>query len=169
MNFDYSTLRYVKLFIKKQIMNFKTLTNKKTVDLVDYVKTYLIANPDTELLIGCDSQNHAYNTTYATVVALYKPNGGAHVLFNKEVLPVEKVRQVRLMNEVWKSVEVAELLKNAGLPQVKYIDIDVNPDKRYKSNEVLRAAVGLVEGMGYKVRYKSMGVMVTYAADMLVK
>jgi predicted RNase H-related nuclease YkuK (DUF458 family) len=73
------------------------------------------------------------------------------------------------MNEVWKSVETAEILKNAGLPQVKYIDIDVNPDKRYKSNEVLRAAVGLVEGMGYTVRYKSLGVMATYAADMLVK
>ena len=150
-------------------MNFRTLTNRKTIDLVEYVKAYLNDNPDTELLVGCDSQNYAYNTTYATVVALYKPKGGANVLFNKEVLPVERVRQVRLMNEVWKSVEVAELLKNAGLPQVKYIDIDVNPDKRYKSNEVLRAAVGLVEGMGYKVRYKTLGTMATFAADTLVK
>jgi predicted RNase H-related nuclease YkuK (DUF458 family) len=150
-------------------MNFKTLSNRKPIELVDYVKAYLNANPYTELLVGCDSQNHAYNTTYATVVALYKPGGGAHVLFNKEVLPLEKVRQVRLINEVWKSVEVAELLKNADIPQVKYIDIDINPDKRYKSNEVLGTAIGMVEGLGYTVRYKSMGVMATYAADMLVK
>jgi predicted RNase H-related nuclease YkuK (DUF458 family) len=73
------------------------------------------------------------------------------------------------MTEVWKSIEVAEVLKNAGLPQVKYIDIDINPDKRYKSNEVLRAAVGLVEGMGYQVRYKTLGAMATFAADTLVK
>jgi len=150
-------------------MNFRTLSNRKAVNLVDYVKAYLDQYSGAELLVGCDSQNYTGNTTYATVVALYRPKGGAHVLFNKEVLPLEKVRQVRLMNEVWKSVEVAELLKNAGLPQVKYIDIDVNPDKRFKSNEVLRSAVGLVEGMGYTVRYKSMGVMATYAADMLVK
>lgn len=150
-------------------MEFRTLTNRHKVNLVDYVKQYLSDNPGVEILVGCDSQNYTANTTYATVVALYKPKGGAHVLYNKEVLPIERVRQVRLMNEVWKSVEVAELLKNSGLPQVKYIDIDVNPDKRYKSNEVLRSAVGLVEGMGYTVRYKSMGVMATYAADMLVK
>jgi len=150
-------------------MEFRTLTNRHKVNLVDYVKQYLSDNPGVELLVGCDSQNYTANTTYATVVALYKPKGGAHVLYNKEVLPLERVRQVRLMNEVWKSVEIAELLKNSGLPQVKYIDIDVNPDKRFKSNEVLRSAVGLVEGMGYTVRYKSMGVMATYAADMLVK
>jgi predicted RNase H-related nuclease YkuK (DUF458 family) len=150
-------------------MNFRTLTNRHKVNLVDYVKQYLSDNPGVEILVGCDSQNYTANTTDATVVALYKPKGGAHVLYNKEVLPLERVRQVRLMNEVWKSVEIAELLKNSGLPQVKYIDIDVNPDKRYKSNEVLRSAVGLVEGMGYTVRYKSMGVMATYAADMLVK
>lgn len=150
-------------------MEFRTLSNRHKVNLVDYVRQHLIENPDTEILIGCDSQNHPKSTVYATVVALYKPKGGAHVLYFKEVLPVEKVRQVRLMNEVWKSVEVAELLKNSGLPQVKYIDIDVNPDKKYKSNEVLRSAVGLVEGMGYTVRYKTLGVMATYAADMLVK
>ena len=150
-------------------MKFRTLSNRQSVNLVDYVTQYLIENPEVEILVGCDSQNYTANTTYATVVALYKPKGGAHVLYNKEVLPLERVRQVRLMNEVWKSVEVAELLKNSGLPQVKYIDIDVNPDKRFKSNEVLRSAVGLVEGMGYTVRYKSMGVMATYAADMLVK
>jgi predicted RNase H-related nuclease YkuK (DUF458 family) len=150
-------------------MQFKTLSNRKQINLVEYVTKYLSENPTADILIGCDSQNYTGTTVYATVVALYKPKGGAHVLFNKEVLPLEKVRQLRLMNEVWKSVEVAELLKNSGLPQVKYIDIDVNPDKRYKSNEVLRSAVGLVEGMGYTVRYKSMGVMATYAADMLVK
>jgi predicted RNase H-related nuclease YkuK (DUF458 family) len=154
-------------------MNFKTLSNRKTVDLVDYVKAYLNDNPDTELLVGCDSQNYAYNTTYATVVALYKPKGGAHVLFNKEILPLERVRQVRLMNEVWKSIEVAELLKNSGLPQVKYIDIDINADEKYKSNIVLTSALGLIKGLGYEARYKNAKngyiPMVTYFCDVLVK
>jgi uncharacterized protein len=158
-----------KIFIKNKHMEFKTLSTKKKIDLVDYIKSYLNAYPTTELLIGCDSQNYTYNTVYATVVALYKPGNGAHILYNKENLELEKVRSIRLMNEVWKSIEVAELLRNSGLPKAKYIDIDLNPDKRYKSNEVLRSAVGLVEGMGYTVRYKSLGVMATYAADMLVK
>lgn len=150
-------------------MEFRTLRNRKQIDLVEYVKQYIHENPQVEILIGCDSQNHIDSTVYATVVALYKPQAGAHLLFCKEVTPVERTRQVRLMNEVWKSIEVAELLRLADLPRAKYIDIDLNPDKRYKSNEVLRAAVGLVEGMGYNVRYKTLGALVTTAADALVK
>ena len=150
-------------------MQFKTLRNRKDINLIEYVRGYIEENPQVEILIGCDSQNHINTTVYATVVALYKPQAGAHVIFCKEITPVERTRQVRLMNEVWKSIEVAELLLSSGLPRAKYIDIDLNPDKRYKSNEVLRAAVGLVEGMGYKVRYKSLGALVTTAADALVK
>jgi predicted RNase H-related nuclease YkuK (DUF458 family) len=150
-------------------MEFKTLRDRKSIDLVDYVRSYLNENPEVEILIGCDSQNHLDTTVYATVVALYFPRNGAHVLFCKEITPIERTRQVRLMNEVWKSVEVAEKLRLADLPRAKYIDVDLNPDKRYKSNEVLRSAVGLVEGMGYTVRYKSLGALVTHAADALVK
>ena len=73
------------------------------------------------------------------------------------------------MNEVWKSVEIAEYLKENGLPKVKWIDIDINPDPKYKSNSVLRQAVGLVEGMGYNVRYKQLGAIMTYAANHLVR
>jgi predicted RNase H-related nuclease YkuK (DUF458 family) len=150
-------------------MEFRTLTNQQKIDLIEYIKTYLNNNPHVDILIGCDSQGYWDKTVYATVIALYKPGNGAHVLYKKETVEPERVRQVRLINEVWKSVEVAEFLKNSGLPQVKYIDIDINPDKRYKSNEVLRAAVGLVEGMGYQVRYKTLGAMATFAADTLVK
>jgi len=150
-------------------MEFKTLRDRKSIDLVEYVRSYLIEHPEVEILIGCDSQNHADTTVYATVVALYFPRNGAHLLFCKEVTPVERTRQVRLMNEVWKSVDIAEQLRLAGLPRAKYIDVDLNPDKKYKSNEVLRSAVGLVEGMGYNVRYKTLGALVTHAADALVK
>lgn len=150
-------------------MEFKTLRDRKSIDLVDYVRSYLNENPEVEILIGCDSQNHLDTTVYATVVALYFPRNGAHVLFCKEVTPIERTRQVRLMNEVWKSIDVAERLRLADLPRAKYIDVDLNPDKKYKSNEVLRSAVGLVEGMGYTVRYKSLGALVTHAADALVK
>jgi predicted RNase H-related nuclease YkuK (DUF458 family) len=150
-------------------MEFKKLRDRNSIDLVDYVRSYLIENPEVEILIGCDSQNHLDTTVYATVVALYFPRNGAHVLYCKEITPIERTRQIRLMNEVWKSVEVAEKLRLADLPRAKYIDVDLNPDKRYKSNEVLRSAVGLVEGMGYTVRYKSLGALVTHAADALVK
>jgi len=65
--------------------------------------------------------------------------------------------------------KIAEWLKENGLPKATWIDIDLNPDPKYKSNSVLRQAVGLVEGMGYKVRYKHLGALTTYAANHLVR
>ena len=150
-------------------MTYKKLYSGEKVELLDYVKEYMELNNDVEILIGCDSQNFSDKTIYAIVVALYHKGKGAHVLYNKWKTQREQTRSVRLLNEVWYAVEVAEAMKEAGIPKVKWIDIDINPDPRFKSNEVFRQAVGLVEGMGYEVRYKTLGPIATYAADHLVK
>lgn len=150
-------------------MEYKRLYDGVKVDLVSYVKDWLETKPNAEILIGCDSQNFSDKTIYAIVVALYDTGKGAHVLYNRWKTHKEPTRSTRLLNEVWFAVEAAEYMKNAGIPKVKWIDIDINPDPRYKSNEVFRQAVGLVEGMGYEVRYKSLGPIATYAADHLVK
>ena len=150
-------------------MEYKRLHDSAKVELVSYIKDWIELKPNVEILIGCDSQNFSDKTIYAIVVALYDKGKGAHVLYNRWKTQREPTRNVRLLNEVWYAVEVAEMMKAAGLPKVKWIDIDINPDPKYKSNEVLRQAVGLVEGMGYKVRYKTLGPIATYAADHLVK
>jgi len=150
-------------------MKYKKLYGKEELELVPYVKDYLESNEGVEILIGCDSQNQGEKTTYAIVVALYRNGKGAHVLYKKWKTEREYTRSIRLLNEVWYAVETAEFMREAGIKKPKWIDIDLNPDPRYKSNEVFRQAVGLVEGMGYEVRYKSLGPIATYAADHLVK
>ena len=150
-------------------MKYKKLYGKEEFELVPYVKEYLNENENVEILIGCDSQNQGNHTTYAIVVALYRNGKGAHVLYKRWKTQREQVRSIRLLNEVWYAVETAEEMREAQIPKPKWIDIDLNPDPRYKSNEVFRQAVGLVEGMGYEVRYKSLGPIATYAADHLVK
>jgi predicted RNase H-related nuclease YkuK (DUF458 family) len=150
-------------------MEYKRLYDGVKVDLIGYIHDWIESKPNVEILIGCDSQNFSDKTIYAIVVALYDTGKGAHVLYNRWKTQREPTRNIRLLNEVWYAVEAAETLKAAGLPKVKWIDIDINPDPKYKSNEVLRQAVGLVEGMGYKVRYKTLGPIATYAADHLVK
>lgn len=149
---------------------FRTLYGKEIVDIVGYIKEYLSTREDVEILIGSDSQSYGQKKTiYGVVIALYTKGKGAHVLCSRETVPMERVLSTRLMNEVWKSLEVAEFLKENGLPKAKWIDIDLNPDPKYKSNVALRQAVGLVEGMGYKVRYKHFGALMTYAANHLVR
>ena len=150
-------------------MEYKRLYDGRQVDLISYIKNYLSKKDNIEILIGCDSQNFSDRTVYAIVIALYDKGKGAHVLYRRWRTGVEPTRSTRLLNEVWYAVEAAEHLRAAGLPKVRWIDIDINPDPKYKSNEVFRQAVGLIEGMGYEVRYKTLGPIATYAADHLVK
>jgi predicted RNase H-related nuclease YkuK (DUF458 family) len=150
-------------------MKFKKLYQKDEFELVPYMKEYLKEHTDVDILIGCDSQNFTDRTIYAIVVAMHTPGKGAHVIFRRWKADKEPTRSIRLLNEVWYAIEAAEELKAAGLPKVKFIDIDINPDPKFKSNEVFRQAVGLVEGMGYSCRFKSLGPVATYAADHLVK
>lgn len=151
-------------------MVYKTLNNNENVILADYVRAYKYKNKDAKILIGADSQNTSTKTIYVVVVALYTEGKGAHLVYNKWKEPRERSTPTRLLKEVWSAVECAEYLKEKfGYDEIGMIDIDLNPDPKYKSNQVFRQAVGLVEGMGYKVRTKHKGAMITYAADHLAK
>lgn len=148
---------------------FKTLHESKKVELISYVKQYVADHPDIEILIGCDSQNRKRESIYAVVIGLYTPGKGAHVLYSRFSTPRERENTVRLLNEVWHSIETAEALKNELGIKATWIDIDLNPDPKYRSNQALTSAVGIVTGMGYKVRHKGNSPIMTYAADHLVK
>lgn len=148
---------------------FKTLSQHNQVDLIPYIKEYVSQHPDIEILVGCDSQNRKRETVYAIVIGLYTPGKGAHVLYSKFTSQRERENTVRLLNEVWFSVEVAEAIKNETGVIATWIDIDLNPDPKYRSNQALASAVGIVTGMGYKVRHKGLSPVMTYAADHLVK
>lgn len=154
----------------KLMKNFRTLYGKPIPNFIEYVKGYISTRENIEILIGSDSQCYSNEKTiYGVVIALYNPGKGAHVLCTREIGPMEYDTPSRLLNEVWKSIEIAEFLKNNNIQKPKFIDIDLNPDPKYKSNSVLRQAVGLVEGMGYKVRYKQLGALSIYAANHLVR
>ena len=91
---------------------FKTLSSHRKVDLIPYIREYVANHPETEILIGCDSQNRKRETIYAIVIGLYNPGKGAHVLYSKFFIQRERDNVVRLLNEVWHSVETAEQIKN---------------------------------------------------------
>lgn len=148
---------------------FRTLSTKQSVDLISYIANYVSLNPDVQVLIGCDSQNRTDLTIYALVLGLYMPGKGAHVLYSRFTTKRERDNTTRLLNEVWFSVETAEYLKSELGLVASWIDIDINPDPKYKSNQALSSAVGIVTGMGYKVRHKGNSPIMTYAADNLCK
>ena len=144
--------------------------NGERIPKVDvYIKEYMAEKGEIEILVGTDSQNRGEWTVYSTVIAMYDPGHGAHCIFRRWREPRERIRATRLMNEVWASVACAEELKKNGIENIKYIDIDINPSPRFKSNEVFSSAKGMIEGMGYEVRFKTFGPLVTTMADYVVK
>jgi predicted RNase H-related nuclease YkuK (DUF458 family) len=150
-------------------MNWRSLTNNEDINLQDYLHVWLEANPDHRIYIGCDSHNNAGKTTFATVIVLHHPNKGGHVLYNRSVVNRIQSRYERLWKEVELSVEAAQILMTAGIQSPDYIDIDLNPDPRYQSNTLLRAAVGLIESIGLKARYKSLSPWSISIADSICK
>lgn len=149
-------------------LQFKTLQSRKPIDLVSYVTEYMKSNPDVEIYVGCDSQIHGPVTDYGVVVVLHKGKSGGHVLFSTDQRERINEKFTRLWLEVEYSLHVAELLRSAGI-SIKYLDLDLNPDPRWSSNNVLRAAMGYVESMGYTPRCKPYSWAATYAADKICK
>ena len=153
----------------KDSEKYRKFTGERIDSVGDYVTGYVSTFPDVEIMVGTDSQNRGDYTVYSTVIALYHPGHGAHCIFRRWREKRERVRATRLMNEVWASLSCAEELKKFGIKCIKYIDLDINPSPRFKSNEVYNSAKGMIEGMGYEVRFKTFGPLVTTMADYVVK
>jgi len=146
-------------------MEFRKLSNRQVVDLLPYAVEFLRANPKHKIYVGSDSQNNKRVTVYVTVIVFHGCGGGGHVLFSKTTLPRINDRFTRLWKEVEFSIEAAEQLKALGLPPIESIDLDLNPDPKYGSNNVLRSAVGYVESLGYTARIKPHATMASCVAD----
>ena len=144
---------------------FKRLGDHQEVDLIPYLTAALQESDDIKIYVGSDSHNNSLTTVYATVIVLHYGTSGGHVLYSKE--HVDRVRDTwtRLWNEVERSLSVAEYMYENGLPKADFIDLDLNPDPKYRSNSVLRSAVGYVESLGYVPRIKPYAAAASCCAD----
>ena len=149
---------------------WRDLGKKQEINLVDYIKNYLVEKPETKLFIGTDSQRRANKVAYATVIVLYNDRKGGKVLYTKEVVPAIKDNFIRLFREIELSLEIANELCKEGIEQrLMAIDLDYNEDKRYFSNKLLTSALGWATSLGYTCRTKPFSVAASYASDKLVK
>ena len=155
--------------IEGGLVHFKKWAGEELDNTEKYIKDYVKEYPNVEIIIGTDSQNRRDYTKYSTVIVLYNPGHGGHCIFKRWKTPKERVKNIRLLKEVEESINTANKLVEAGLPKPKYIDLDINPNPKFKSYEVYQTAKGWVESMGYNVRFKTIAPLVTTAADWIVK
>jgi predicted RNase H-related nuclease YkuK (DUF458 family) len=152
---------------------FKRLSDHKVVNIVEYLKKMIEETPEAEIYIGTDSQTHGRKVIYATVIVIHYRGRGGHVLYTKETVAAKKDAlenlPERLWHEVELSLEVAEYLEEEGVKKAKFIDVDVNPDRKWKSNMILASAMGLVAWKGFTGRTKPDAVAASRVADKVCK
>ena len=148
---------------------FKLFGGAIIEDINAYIKDYLEKDPDTLVYVGTDSQQVKRKTIYATVIVLYKPTKGGHIVFKRE--RITKIRNTfeRLWREAELSLSVAKEIKEVveSYNKIVTIDIDYNSDEQYKSNSVLKAALGYLISEGFNVRNKPDAFAASCSADLL--
>lgn len=151
-------------------MLLKRLTDGKEVEIAGYIKQYLedSGRDDIKIYVGCDSQNKADVTIYATTVVLHVGDTGCHVLYLRERLPRIDIMWNRLWREVEQSVTLALYLRENGV-DVHNIDLDLNEDDRFASNKLVSAARGWVESLGINANIKPDLLPAVHAADNINK
>lgn len=137
-------------------MNFKDGQNQ-TVDISDILS--LIEDVSKfQLFIGTDSQikKKERKVVYATCVVLYKIGKGGRVFTSRHKAKIPNSLKERLAAEVWRSLEVAISLNNAGIdPKMNVtIHVDVNKSKKFKSGTYSEELASMVVSQGFKCQVK---------------
>lgn len=148
---------------------FKKMGSDETVELLGYVRLVLESKPSTKIYIGCDSQSFANKTVYVTTVVFRYDSRGAHVIFKKEVVPRVKDLWTKLWGELQRSIDVAGYLKVEGKIEIHQIDLDYNPNPKYKSNVIVKTAIGYMESMGYNYAIKPQTLIAVSVANELCR
>lgn len=158
-------------------MKFKKFSTRKEIEenLIDYVRNFLSANPNSKISIGTDSKYKSKldKAIYATVLVFSYPgidgvfNKGSHLIYSIERVDKKLSLFERLWFEVDRSRIIADLLKEKLGIKIE-IHVDLNPNKKYKSNVAYSSAIGMLTGLGYLVHAKPDAPAATCAADLLV-
>jgi predicted RNase H-related nuclease YkuK (DUF458 family) len=151
------------------LKEWRSLSDHQIIDPKSHLEEWILENSDYKIYVGCDSSNQLKKTTFATVIVLHKGKNGGHVIYSKISEPKIKTKHERLWKEIEFSVFASGLLDSWGFGKPDYIDIDLNPDPKFASNPLLASAVGMVESMGIKARWKSKSPWAISIADSICR
>ena len=143
---------------------WKTLTGEKIDDIQKFVDD--ATREGQEVHIGTDSLQTGKYTQFVTVVVIHTPMKGGRIAYVRDVVPRIVSLRHRIMEEVWRSVNLAMGLKCRG---EMTIHIDANAQERHMSSRYLQELVGLVVGQGFKALWKPDSWAATTCADHVVR
>jgi predicted RNase H-related nuclease YkuK (DUF458 family) len=148
---------------------FKSYTNLKPINLIQYILDYVQKYPDVSIHIGTDSQNIGIETVYVTTVVLRLGSRGGHVLYSRVKMPIIKDFWTKLWKEVELSVEVAQFITHNTPLKIHSIDLDYNSDEFEDSYKLVAASKGWVTSLGFKATVKPEEQIASKASDHIIR
>lgn len=177
-------------------LDFKKLDGTKIENVNQYVKDFITENPHTDIIIGCDSQEHSRYVKYAIAIVMHvfyeakednpeRVGHGAHVIkaiiFDKKhrtpkgALKIKNgkktfdtsILQGKLWKEVELTIEAAQLLEDCN-KKIK-IHVDYNSDEKAASHILYAPGLGYAQGLGYEAEGKPWSWAATHVADKLCR
>ncbi len=150
-------------------MVFRTRDGVVIEDIASYVDEWTTKHPESEVYVGCDSQEVGHKINYVTTICMYEFGRGAHVIHCKETIekpaklnPIANMHP-KLWSEVVRSVEVADMLK--GVKKKITVHVDYNSKEGEKSNQLYDAGIGYARSRGYDAVGKPDAFAASSAAD----
>lgn len=148
---------------------FKTVQGT-IVNVVEHSLEIIINQPNIQVHIGTDSQNEGDSTVYVTVIAYRYNHNGVHYIYTKQRVPRINDLWTRLWKEAELTIEVADwFTQKINLPV--QLDMDFNEERfsqtnqLNKSHQLVQAASGWAQSLGYKVNCKPFALIASRAAD----
>lgn len=145
-----------------------------TQDEIAEIKEYM-ANTSGKVYIGCDSKKKKIGETWfadytcVLVVHINDCHGGKifhYTVRERDYDPKVSKPRMRLMNEVYKAVELYLMFAEELEEREFEIHLDINPHEMHASNLVVKEALGYVQGMCQtKAKIKPEAFAASYAAD----
>lgn len=137
----------------------------------DEAKEYIKNTPQSSTIyIGVDSQNHQDITSFGLAIVVHiESSKGGHIFV--EVSKMKRIKSIRerLMKEVEIVVEASMKLIDLIGTRGFQVHLDLNPNPKHKSNEIIKEAIGYVTGQGFKCAIKPDSWAATHVADSLVQ
>ena len=132
--------------------------------IIPYIQNWVSKHPNCEIMVGCDSVDRKYKTTYATVIAMYDIGSGAHVItaYTNDKGSMDRI--TRLWKETEMSITVANNIKE-HLEVPISVHFDYNSNKDFISNQLYEAAIGYAKSYGFDAMGKPFAPAASYAAD----
>jgi len=142
---------------------------------IEEVKEYIRNSSEaSSIYIGCDSKRFGKKdkrfVAFACVVLVHldTKHGAKMFSFKRVERDYGSLRQ-RMVNEAIMACEIGYEVREAAGDRTFEIHLDINPDKRHKSNVAIKEATGMVLGMfGENPKVKPEAFAASTAADKLV-